>query len=783
VRIVAQIANKGTINACNVQVKFFIDELGGPIDITTATVDIPSNSTITREILWRANRAGENFPITVHVDPFNLFEELLETNNEAFTYLTVTASTNPNLTISYQDLVFTPTPGLERGNTNISTLIKNDGFSQTSNIVVNFYKGVPGQDGVLLGSQTIPSLNAGESSRVSIDWTNIMESGEKIIYVQVDPLNQINEVREDDNSAFTTLQILSLPDFVISTNSITFDPSAPKDGDMVTINVTVQNKGEQGTQNVLVRASEGATVIGSQVIPSIAGNSQAMASFAYNTTGKTGPHQITVVVDPDNTIIEQSESNNQGLKTFGVQNANLWLTEPYISPNGDGIKDSTQFFFRLNNPQTVVIAVVNEKGETVKLFSGSEFENTSGGNVTWDGKNDNGVVVADGDYQIQVLDPNNNNMGSLLVVVDNNRSPLVKAIGTKYLLNNNLTCMLPDFWPFAWLPDESGILFHITQRNANTPEYPTGLYTMAPNGEDILRIVPYEWTKGVDPKYDYWIGGYLSGGNYSLSPDGRKVMFTLDKYNRIRGLTELNQLWTVDIDGRNLTLIVSYDTQQGFRGIGILDWSPDSEYIAYRVSAPNQIYELWIAKPDGTGKTRIDSGVVYIESFKWSPDGEYVAYVERDTSQLRQLWIAKPDGTEKIRIDSDGEYIGSLNWFSDGVKVTYLYRYGGSSKIRVSDTVGNKETIFEINGDLNSLEWLIHPRLFASIYQEGVTSPYSFWSIDVTGNGNNIKISDFEESPEISIAPDRQSIAFKTGGEWRSLNLYVSNLIGNLQNL
>jgi hypothetical protein len=88
------------------------------------------------------------------------------------------------------------------------------------------------------------------------------------------------------------------------------------------------------------------------------------------------------------------------------------------------------------------------------------------------------MVVSDGQYQINVLDINENSLGSLLVIVDNNRSPLADALGTKYLLNNNITCMLPDLrWNWEWFPDESGIL-HIYGSN-QTPQYPTGLYTMS----------------------------------------------------------------------------------------------------------------------------------------------------------------------------------------------------------------------------------------------------------------------------------------------------------------
>ncbi|MEM7828181.1 MAG: CARDB domain-containing protein, partial [Candidatus Aenigmatarchaeota archaeon] len=489
VRITSKITNKGTMNAYNVQVKYYIDEAGRPFEIATVTVDIPANSTITNETTWRTNKAGENLPITVFVDPFNSYPELSEDNNRAFIYLTVKGSTEPNLTVSYKDMTITPNPANERGSVNISAIIKNEGFSVANNITVNFYKGVPRVDGVLLGSQTIPSLNPGESSKVSIDWTDIMDSGERIIYVEVDPADQIKEISEDDNDTFDILKILSLPDLAVLTNSIVFSPPAPKDGDTVSIDVTVKNLGEQGVSNLLVNAYEGDTLIGTQVIPSISGNSQANISFTYNTAGKSGAHQITVIVDPDNAIIEQSEDNNTASRTLGVQDANLWLTEPYISPNGDGIKDSTQFFFRLDVPQTVKVIVVNEKGETVRTFSGAEFENITGGTITWDGLSDDGIVVDDGQYQIKVVDLNITIIGSLLVVVDNNRSPLTDAIGTGYLLNNNLTCLFPeisrDSW--AWLAGDSSIASSVDMSHSGAV---SGIYIITTDGKDIRRLTP-----------------------------------------------------------------------------------------------------------------------------------------------------------------------------------------------------------------------------------------------------------------------------------------------------
>jgi subtilase family serine protease len=415
VKIISKITNKGTMNAYNVQLKYSIDDPNGVFDIATATVEIPAGTTITNEVTWRANKAGVNLPVTVLVDPFITFAEISKDNNKAYSYLTVNSSTLPNLTISYKDIAITPSPANQRGNANISVLIKNEGFSATQNVKVNFYKGTPGVDGVLIGSQTVPSINSGDSRSVSIDWTNLPESGERIVYIKVDPDNQITESSKNDNDAFITLNILSLPDLTVATNSIDFTPPAPKEGDNVSAKIMVQNRGEQDASDVSVNIYEGKALIGTQIIPVLQGNSQASVAFTYDTTGKTGMHQITFIVDPDNTIVEQRKDNNSAAKGFGIQNSNLWLTEQYISPNGDGVKDNTQFFFRLDSPQTVKVLVVNNKGQTVRTFSGSEFNNTASGNIIWDGLDDNGMVVDDGQYQIKVVDRNNKVFGSLLV--------------------------------------------------------------------------------------------------------------------------------------------------------------------------------------------------------------------------------------------------------------------------------------------------------------------------------------------------------------------------------
>jgi len=735
VNITAIIGNRGTQDAYGVQVKYFINDPTNPYEIATVSLDIPANSKVTKTITWRTNRAGVNMPITVVVNTFSAYKENSYANNTASIPLTVNADTRANLTVSYKEIVLTPTPAHERGSVNISAIVKNEGASVANTIVVNFYRGIPGQDALLIGTQTVPVLAPGASSTVTTQWNDIPDSGEKLIYVQVDPGNTITEIRKDDNDAFVMLNILTLPDLAISSNSINFSPLFPKDGDSVTITVLVQNLGEQDATNVLVKAFEGSIPLGSQVIPLIKGLSQSTAAFTYNTVGKQGAHEITVIVDPDDVILERTNDNNKTSRTFGVQNADLWLSEAYISPNGDNIKDNTQLFFRLQTPASVSIHIVNEKNQTIRTITKPELVNTSAGSVTWDGLNDKGSVIVDGKYQMQVVDTANSVLAMLPVVVDNNQSPLTDALGTKYPLNNNLTCPLPEIGDWKWFPEESGIVFHVSYTDANRSTYSTGLYTVSSDGQDILRLAPWDWTKGNDPVYDF------TYRQYTLSPDGETISFILDKFNKITWQTELSQIWTVDRNGSQMKLLDSCDKLQAqdARCPNQIKWTSQGD-VAYTLSNPN---ELWIMKTDGTGRTNIvtDAGA-YLEYAKWSLDESKIAY-------------------NAAFYDVDGNYI---------------------DRIRTSDRGNNKADVFAVNYSqtytyIEDFQWLGNSKMLIVVRNAWDWNQRTLWLADPNDTAAPINLTDSLST--FVVSPNQEYVAFvNTNGSNSVVSL--SDIAGNL---
>ncbi len=747
-KITSRITNNGTMNAYNVQVKYFIDDQVSPFDIATQTVDVPAGATITNEVTWRTNKAGIDLPLTILVDPFNVLTETSKTNNKASTLVTVNADNRPNLSVSYKDILINPTPADRGGSATISALVRNEGYLSANGIVVDIYDGVPGEDGVRIDTRTIPELASGASASVSITWQHIHAQGKRTIYVQVDPAGLISEIIKTDNNAFTTLVIRDLPDLVISQNSIVMSPAAPKEGDTVTITVSVQNAGAQTASNVLVRFVESGNVLYSKTIPAIAPNGTAVAFMTYDTTGKKGSHTIMVTADPDNNISEQTKDNNSASRVFGVQDSKLWVTEQYFSPNDDGVKDSTQLFFTLDTAQTVTVSVVNQKSEVVRTFSGPELANITAGNVTWDGLNNDGMVVPDGKYTLEVRDTSGKALGSLGVAVDTDRSSLSDALGTKYLLNNNLSCFLPsvDDSTWRWFPDDSGMLL-LLPSDPNAPEYPYGLYTMAPDGQDIARIVPPDWTAGIDPTYDY---AYV---DYEISSNGANIAFILNKYNKITGITELRQLWVMDRDGRILSPpLDSYDDASG---ISILDlkWSPAGDYLAYRTEQTGVGQYLFTVKSDGTMKRQIDSGYsINFNNLRWSLDGAQLAYV----------------------ITTSNTYIRTL---------------------RIADLSGNTHDVFGNHSfsksNQYSLDWLKSQKLvLKEQHYAGEYLSHSIWLVDTSGNENHVNVSLLAQqqadiSTNIIIAPDKGSFAFVEnvrpwGGASASLAMKICDAEGNV---
>ena len=555
----ATLRNRGTVVTPSFDTRYFITDGETTTELLTTSNQIDAGQEYTQQVVWRADREG-TVTFSVQIDPDNLLPELSEENNSASYELNSGQATGPNLAISYTDFTFDPNPGLEARELTLTALVRNTGSEDATNVEVAFYNGEPGAGGSLIESiQTIPSLAAGSSQEVNLTWSAVPDSAQKLLFVVLDPNNTVTEFLETDNEAFNLLDILSLADLAVSSADIGLEPEFPASGDTVSVNVRVGNLGQQAANGTVVRLYDQDPAMGGRLLgeqqTDIAGNEAQIVSFSYTVGSESGSSgQFYVQVDPENAILEQTTLNNNAARDYSIQDSDFAFDQRFISPNGDGLQDGANFYFRVNEPTNVSINIVDEWGLVVRSFNGSEYSNVSGGQLNWNGLDDFGRAVYDGLYRAQVVNEDNIILGEAVITVDTNRLPLLRAAGTPYASYTNYTCLVTSYTDFHESDDEEGGVY--LQQNpegydSETETYAlnSGVYSVDSSGGSLRAIV-----------LESAIGPDASIYRMSAATDLSSIAMTV--YNGNEGY----QLWVADEGGSNLRSLENMDSNFSFIG-------------------------------------------------------------------------------------------------------------------------------------------------------------------------------------------------------------------------
>lgn len=535
--------NSGTRDTPLFKVRYSVSNGSQNVEVATRSLQLAAGANVEQDVVWRSEFSG-NLAFKVELDPDNVLIESDKTNNVANLPFQVLAASGANLALSFKDFVINPLPAREGQAITLSQTVRNTGSLPVSNVEVGFYDGDPA-GGKLIGAlQTIPNLAVGATATVSVIWPRYPDGDDHLLFAVVDPVNKQSEITRDDNSAFVVINALGLPDLALAAGDLQLTPVSPKPNEAMVLRAKVSNLGKQSAANVVVRLADegGRALVPDQTIALFDANSSQDLIFNLPASGSNSARSLVLVLDPANQVQEKTKDNNQASLSLVVQDGDFYVSNRFFSPNGDGVMDATTFGFRLQARMDVTVEVVNKGGKVVRTFAGDSLKGVQSGAVTWDGLNQRGAVVADGDYRLLVRNGAGPVLGEARVTVDTNRSSVIEAIDTPFEQVTNLSCELSTvpWWDldyFKFTADEDQVFLYSNDGSG----LPAGIYRESANAADLTLLQVKD-----DAGYDW-------SARFAISGNGEKI--ALIRHERIANAGYKHRLFIKDGDGRNLKLL------------------------------------------------------------------------------------------------------------------------------------------------------------------------------------------------------------------------------------
>ena len=284
---------------------------------------------------------GETGPQNIYfiIDPDNTVAETNESDNlRIFDIDVAAAPTGVDLSISDNDIAIIPqSPNRLPINVGFLGTVRNNGLTDAENAVVRLVKVTNGQT-EFIEDKTFNIL--GRSS-IAVNFTyNLVDSGESVFQIILDPQDSIQEANEENNIATGSLNTLPSVDLEVNVADIQLSEEPGIVNKDITFSVMLHNYGTSQSPSATVDyiISDGTNVqtIQSNAISIGAGQSvQQDITWRIDTLGDLS---LSVQIDPDNQIAETIEDNNVATRNFvsstleGV-NLTVGFEDFIINPN------------------------------------------------------------------------------------------------------------------------------------------------------------------------------------------------------------------------------------------------------------------------------------------------------------------------------------------------------------------------------------------------------------------------------------------------------------------
>jgi subtilase family serine protease/flagellar hook assembly protein FlgD/Tol biopolymer transport system component len=517
VPITFDVSNTGTTEAVGARVAVRVVAADGVslATLSSALPSIPSGQAKHGSVSWKATHAGTYTMVAqaIYLDS--------PRGSEVTATLNVTHSEESDLELGTDAISTSPQQPLVGKQADIHVRVRNAG-APAGSFKVDFYLG--NTTGTPLGSVTVAGLGAGQSQVVTLPFTPATAE-KQLVSARVNGDGQVPESNTGNNTTAVELTPLSIPDLVLVEGDILPSNAFPKAGDVVSVTVSVYNRGQQPSLPARVDLYLGApkpgdgNLIGHATLAVVEAGARGQVVIPWSTSGLSGTQTLVAIVNRDGVVPEQSTGNNRAERDVLMQSGAVALTEPYISPNRDGVKDSTEVFYRLPSAGPSTVLVTARDGTQQRKLEVPESSAPSV-SVSWDGRDEAGRVVKDGEYRLIVLAGASGaqvQLGAATVVVDTNGTRIDEIEDPAMIRHAFL--QMDGASPTA-MPDETGFAYF-----KDGTLKPCGFYYQSFLGGEPELIAPGgERTSGGS----CYANDYTQTGEpfrFAMSPEGSSTAF------------------------------------------------------------------------------------------------------------------------------------------------------------------------------------------------------------------------------------------------------------------